>query len=136
MSLLVGLVVVVATTNRIEKTTDCLSMRYPLRGFKFAVDKSQQKQFVKQLQEFAEKHDFKFDIVYFSESGEIFRITMIRKDVELVIANSVGNLDEFYSAFNNYDCVHPTVAADIDELTLEFKSLLSQVPNVMIIEEH
>ena len=136
ISLLVFLIAAVATTKWFEKTNDCFNERSPLKGFVFTIERSQQKQLVKQSQEFAENHEFSFNVAYFSSNGDTFSIDMIRKDVELAVSNNVGNVDKFYSVFYNYDCVHPTVAADIDDLAIEFKSLVSQIPSAMIIEEH
>ena len=136
VSLLVCLVAGTATITWFQKTNGCFKERAPLRGFELTIDRSQQRQLIKQLQRFADKYEFRFDIAYFSRTGENFRIDMIRKDVELVVLNTIVDLDKFDADFYNYDCMHPTVAADIDDLAIELKSLLNEIPSVMIIQEY
>jgi hypothetical protein len=136
VSLVLCLVAGAATITWFQKTNGCFKERLPLRGFDLTINRSQQRQLIKELQKFAEKHEFKFDIAYFSRSGEDFRVDMIRKDVQLIVWNTIIDLDQFDANFYNYDCVHPTVAADIEDLATEFKNTLSQIPSVVIIEDH
>ena len=58
------------------------------------------------------------------------------KDVEVLILNNVIDLEKFDVAFYNNDCIHPTVASDIDGLVSDLKSSFKkEIPNVTITEE-
>ena len=136
--LLLGLlscVVGVVTVTWYKKTTECFKDRPPLRGFVLTIDRSEQKQLIEQSRKFADKHRFKFDIVYYTPNGEDFLIDITRKDAELIVSNpSSTDLGKFYVYFYNYDCIHPTVASDIDDLVNDLKRSLSEIPNAIITE--
>ena len=98
------------------------------------IDTSQSQQLIEQLQKFADKNGFRSQIAYYTPNGKDFSVWMKRKDVE-VIARSPFNPGEFRIGFYNYDCIHPTVASDIDDLVSDLKSLLNEIPNATIAEE-
>src|SRR5258706_963684 len=136
--LLLGLLVCVAgivTVSRYKKTTECFKDRPPLRGFVLTVNRSQQKLLIEQSRKFADKHGFKFDIAYYTPQGDDFLIDLTRKDVEATISNPSFDLGKFDVDFYNYDCIHPTVAADIGGLFNDLKSLVNEIPNVTITEK-
>ena len=124
------------TVSWYKKTTECFKNRPPLRGFVLTIDKSQQKLLIEQSRKFADKHGFKFDIVYYTPNGEEFLIDMTRQDAELTVSNpSSSDRGKFYVYFYNYDCLHPTVASDIDDLVNDLKRSLSEIPKARIIEQ-
>ena len=82
---------------------------------------------------FAFKHSFRFDIGGLAENSKAWRFRMLRKDLEVIAKNQV-NPGGFEVGFYNYDCIHPTVASDIDDLVIDFKSFMSEVPTSIITE--
>ena len=133
LSLLICVVGIVALTWY-RRTTACFDVRPSLRDFIVIIDRSQQKLLIEQSRKFADNYAFKFDIVYYTPDHENFLIDMIRKDVEVVVGNTI-DLDKFYVNFYNYDCIHPTVASDLDGLVSELKSLIAEIPGARITEE-
>lgn len=117
-----------------QKMTSCYNGRLPLRSIHLTIDISQNQQLIEQSEKFADNYGFKFDIAYFTPSGQDFRIDMTRKDIE-VITVSPFKLGEFRIGFYNNDCLHPTVASDIEGLVTDLKSLISEIPSVRITEE-
>jgi hypothetical protein len=117
-----------------KQNVDCFQSRPSLAGFVIILDKSQQRQLIEQSQKFANKYGFKFDIAYYTPHGDDFLIDMTRKDVEIVIGNTI-DLEKFYVNFYNYDCVHPTVASDLDGLVNDLKGFIKEIPYVTITEE-
>ena len=97
--LLVGLLFClagVAAVSWYKKTTECFKDRPPLSGFVLTINRSQQGLLIEQSQEFADKHGFKFDVVYYTPNGQEFLIDMTRKDLEVTISNpSSANLGRF-----------------------------------------
>ena len=127
---LVGGVIV----SRYQKTNSCYNGRAPLRSFVVTIEPNQSHQLIEQLQGFADKNGFKHEIAFYSQRNENdFSIWMKRKDVE-VIARSPFKLGEYKIGFYNNDCVHPTVADDIDSLVIDLKIYLSEISNVTIVE--
>lgn len=125
----------IAMLARYQKMTSCYNGRLPLQGFDLTIERSQQKLLIEQSRKFADKNGLKFDIAYFTPNGENFRIDMIRKDVELVIWNIIMDLDHYDVNFYNNDCLHPTVASDIDSLVSDLKSFISEIPSAKITGE-
>jgi hypothetical protein len=95
-------------------------------------DSSQSKQLIEQFRKFAFKNSFRFDVVNPDQDGNDFRIRMIRKDVEIITRKPIDP-NEFRIEFYNTDCIHPTVAADLDDLVIALKSFIGELPNVTII---
>jgi hypothetical protein len=134
LSLLLCVVGVVALVWY-QKNVECFQERPPLRGFVLTIDRSQQRLLIEQSQKFADKHGFKFDIAYYTPQVDDFLIDMRRKDVEVVISNNSFHLDKFDVSSYNYNCIHPTIASDIEGLVDDLRSLLNEIPNVRITEE-
>lgn len=119
-----------------QKTTACFNDRPPLRSFVVTIGRYQQRWLIKSPQEFADKNGFKFDLSYFDQRGRDFLIAMRRKDVEVLILNNIIDLEKFDVGFYNYDCIHPTVASDIDDVVSDLKSLINdEIPNATITDE-
>ena len=121
--------------TRYQKMTSCYYDTPPLETLLVTIETSESHQLVKQLQAFADKNGFKHQTAYYSQRNENdFSIWMERNDVEVVV-RSPFKLGEFKIGFYNKDCIHPTTSADIDDLVIDLKSFLSEIPNVTITEE-
>ncbi len=121
--------------TKYQQNVDCFKSRPSLHGFILFMDRNEQTILIEQAQQFASNNGFQFDIAYFSRTGENFRIDMTRKDVELVIWNTVVDLDRFDVHFYNNDCTHPTTAEDIQNLASDLKSRIIEIPSAKITEE-
>lgn len=105
--------------------------RPPLTRLNVTIDPSLDRQFVEQSRQFAFKHSFRFDLSDPDQPGNNLRVHMVRKDVE-VIAKIPSAPGSYEIGFYNYDCSSPTLASDIDDLVDDFKSFMSEIPNVTI----
>jgi len=112
----------------------CYNDRPPLRRFDVTIDTAQSQKLIEQLEKFANKNRFSYEISYYSPNGEDFSVWMEREDVEVVTASPFTR-GEFKIGFYNNDCVHPTVASDITILISDLKNYLSEIPGVVIVEE-
>lgn len=125
----------VTVLTRNEKMTSCYNSRPPLRRINVNIDLSQSQQLIEQAKKFASKHSFEFQIAYYTPTGTNFSIWMKRKDVELIIWNTIVDPDNFDANFYNNDCIHPTAASDIDGLVNDLKIFISELPSAKITEE-
>lgn len=133
LGLLLVLVVGSVLFTRYQSATSCHDNELLLKSFTVTIDPSQDKQFIEQSRNYAFKHGFRFDVGPFVESNNDWRFRMIRKDVE-VIARTPSAPGGYQIGFYNYDCIHPTLASDIEELVNDFKSFMSEIPAAMITE--
>ena len=117
-----------------QKTNGCYNDRPPLRSIDLSIDTSQSQQLIEQSKKFADKHGFKFQIAYYARNGTDFSIWMERKDVE-VVTSSPFKTGDFSIEFYNNNCLHPTVASDIQGLATDLKSVISEIPSARITEE-
>jgi hypothetical protein len=134
VSLLLGLVAGIVFFTRYQATTGCHENHPLLKSMDITMDPSQDGQFIEQARQFAFKNSFRFDTGYFNPQNSDVRIRMLRKDVEIIIRNPF-NAGRFEIGFYNYDCIHPTMASDIDDLVIDFKGFLSEIPTALINEK-
>jgi hypothetical protein len=106
-----------------------------LRRINVTIDLSQGQQLIEQSQKFADKHSFRFQIAYYRPNSTNFSVWMKRKDVELVIWNTMEDSNHYDVNFYNNDCLHPTVASDIEDLASDLKLFISEIPSATITEE-
>ena len=133
VSLLLCLAGGIVLLTRYRNMLSCHKDMSPLISMNITIDPSQRQQLIEQSRKFAFKHSFRFDVGDPDQPGDDFRIRMIRKDVEVLI-RSPFNPGGFEIGFYNYDCIHPIVASDIDDLVNDFKSFIREIPNVTITE--
>jgi hypothetical protein len=117
-----------------QKSTSCYQDRPPLRRIDITIDKSQGKQFIQQLKNFAESNGFEFELSVYTPNGELFSVWMRRKDVEIVVVDHYGPTDFQIRLYNN-NCIHPTVASDLDGLVNDLRSFITKIPDATITEE-
>ena len=133
VSLLLSLAAGIVLATRYQASISCHANNPVLKSINVTIDPSQEGQFVEQARKFAFKHSFRFDTGNFDSQNGNVRIRMLRKDVEIIVRNP-SYPGAFEVGFYNYDCIHPTMASDIDDLLIDFKGFLSEVPNAMINE--
>lgn len=107
----------------------------PVRSLRITLDKSQREQLFDQLRKFADKHGFEYQITDFNTNGENFQFWMSRDDIK-IIANNVPPDPtripiRFYAKYPGY----PVDEETVDELLIDLKSFIGDIPNIMITEE-
>jgi hypothetical protein len=133
VSLLLGLAVGILVITRYQAGTICHENNPVLKSMKITMDPGQEGQFIEQSRKFAFKYNFRFDTGYFDPPNNDVRIRMMRKDVEIIVRNP-ANPGAFEVGFYNYDCIHPTLTSDLDDLVIDFKAFLSEIPTALIHE--
>ena len=119
--------------TRYAETKACYKERAPLRSLVVRIDISQQEQLFDRFREYADRFSFAIRIRQTTPMGD-YILVMTRKDVE-VIGRNPAELGEYRIGFYNNDCIHPTVATDIDGLVLDLKHYLGEISNATIVEE-
>ena len=107
----------------------------PLRSLTMTIDKSQRQELFDQLQKFAEKHEFEFQITDFNTNGENFQVWMSGKDLTITVSNVPPDPMIVYVVFSGK---YPGVSVDedeVEELFSDIKSFIAEIPNVTITEE-
>jgi hypothetical protein len=119
--------------RRYQAMTSCHGNQPLLASFAVTIDPSQNQQLVEQSRQFAFKHSFRFDVADFDRPASDLRIHMTGKDVEIV-TRSLPQPGGYEIGFYNYDCIHPTVLSDIDNLVNDLRNFISTIPNATITE--
>jgi hypothetical protein len=107
----------------------------PVRRFRVKIEEAQREELFDQFENFAEKHDFKIEITDFGNRGKHFQVWMARDNIQIVAADVPGDPSTYSVDLLG---MYPGVPVDeeaIDELLIELKSYISEIPNVTISEE-
>jgi hypothetical protein len=119
--------------TRYQAMNNCHENSAILKSMTVSMDPGQEAQFIEQARQFAFKHDFRLDAGFSELPNSSVRMRMIRSDVAIIVRNPL-NPGAFEIGFYNYDCIHPTLTSDIDDLVIDFKRFLSEVPTAWIAE--
>ena len=106
----------------------------PVKRLRVTIDESQRKELFTQFQKFADKHTFKY---VFSDYGttDHFLVELWGENILITASDDPGN-SRSVSIFFSGKYSGSTVADEtVDELLIELKSFLSEIPNVTITEE-
>jgi hypothetical protein len=115
-------------------STDCQYGKLPLRSFFVNVDAVQHEELIHQAQEYAVKHDFKFDVVYYTPNQDQFLVNLTRKDVQIIISNPFKS-GEFKIGLYNNDCLHPAQVSDINGFVQDLQTSINKIPDATFSEE-
>lgn len=110
----------------------------PVRSLTMSIPKEQRQQLFDQFQIFADKHDYEMVISDFGTNGKNFQIWISGADVEVIAGDIPPDPTLVFVRF--YDQTRSTPVAEetqdtIMELALEIKSLVTEIPEVTILEE-
>ena len=110
--------------------------KLPRRNFIVIIENDKQEDFFGQLKEFSEQQGFALRIAPTTPDGGNFSVEMWREDIKIFGANPFSQ-GEFRIGFYDTDSGSPFPISDLtlNDLVTKFKSLLSEIPNVTIIEE-
>ena len=106
----------------------------PIRKVVITLAQDQHDQLFEQLRKFADKHDFEILISQTDPSGENFLVEMWRVDVEIDATDS-GDPGLFLLDFYNANEEHPARTEVIDELILDLKGFIGEIPNTTLTVE-
>jgi len=111
----------------------------PIRGLTITIDLSQRDELFDQMQKFANKHAIQIVIrdveVEVGPSGKGFFIEMHRSDIQILAVGEPSAPIMVSIDFYDEDPTHPALKKTVDELYGDLRSFISEIPNVMIIEE-
>lgn len=103
----------------------------PVRKVDITLAQDQHDQFFEQLRKFADKHDFAIRISQTDPSGENFLVYMRTEDVKVIGVDGVepGLLKLFKIGFYNTDEDRPVPTRVFDELIIDLKGFIEEIPN-------
>ena len=134
LGIVVCLIIVAIVRPRYQQAISCYEVRAPLKSFFATLDLNRQQQLVEQIQDFADKNGFDFNVVYYPPNGDKILINLKRTDVEITIVNPF-EAQEYRVRFYNNDCLHPTTSGEVASLVNQLESLMRAIPGVEIIKE-
>lgn len=117
-----------------QQNYGCQNGKTPIKNYLVTMDANQQEYLIEQSREFANAHEFRFDVAYYTPNHEEFLVDLTRTDMEIIITNSFTQGEFEISVYNN-NCIRPTATSDIEGLVGDLKSLISKVPGATITEE-
>lgn len=100
----------------------------PTRKVWVTLAQNQHDQLFEQLRKFADKHGFAIRISQIDPSGENFLVLMWSDDIEVHSFDS-GDPGLFKIGFFNVDEEHPVPLSVIDELVVDLKGFIEEIPN-------
>jgi hypothetical protein len=106
----------------------------PVRRLRVKIEEGQREELFDQFEKFAEKHDFRIEITDFANMGKYFQVWMVRDNIQVVAEDVPGDPSTYDVDFLGLYPGQPVDEEAIDELLIELKSFLSEIPNVSITE--
>lgn len=100
----------------------------PIRKVWVTLAQNQHDQFFEQLRKFADKHAFEILISQTDPSGENFLVEMWREDIEVIGVDS-GDPGLFKISFFNTSEERPVSSEVIDQLIVDLKGFIEEIPN-------
>ena len=110
----------------------------PIRSLVIRIDPSQRPELFEQFRKFADKQTFEIEISDYGSNGEIFQIWMLRDNIKIIANDLPGAPSSVKIKF--YDQTRVTPVAEetietIDDLVVDLKTFINEIPNVTITEE-
>jgi hypothetical protein len=108
----------------------------PVRTLRVTIEEKQREQFFNQLKKFADNHEFQFELSDYATGGEHFQVWMLRDNVK-IIAEDIPNAPTQISigVYAESPDNPPPDEKIVDELLIDLRSFVSEIPNVTITEE-
>jgi hypothetical protein len=110
----------------------------PIRTLKITIDPKQREQLFEQFHKFAEKHDFRIEISDYGTNFESYLIWMLKDNIKINASHIVHDRDLVSVSFYDQSRANPTreeTMEIINELSLDLKNVLNEIPNVIINEK-
>lgn len=106
----------------------------PIRKVWITLAQNQHDQLFEQLRKFADKHTFAIQISQTDPSGENFLVEMWREDIEIDAIDS-GDPGLFKISFFSTSEERPVPSRVIDELIVDLKGFIGEIPNTTLTVE-
>lgn len=104
----------------------------PIRRIWITLDQNQHDQLFDQLRKFADQHAFTIQISQTDPTGENFLVQMWREDIKFIAVDS-GDPRLFKIGFYNASEEHPVDIEVVDELIIDLKEYIEEIPNSTFI---
>jgi len=120
----------------LSETFEDSASQPPIRSLIVTIDASQREEFFEQMRKFAEKHAFSYSLTDYGGQGKYFLVE-IRGDNIKILANEVSrDLTVFDISFFAPSPGDPLPDKKVvDNLAVDLKMFLSEIPNVTITEK-
>lgn len=110
------------------------SEKSPIRTLSIQIDEDQREELFAQLRKFSEKHHLEFYLSFY-KGKEIFFVAMYGERLHISMQPIPGVSKEIYIGFYEEDPTNPPSNETVDKLFNELKIFISEIPNLIIIEE-
>lgn len=128
VSLILALIVMIIPNRaRVNSTEPTETGIAPVREVSVTLAAYQHEIFFKQLREFADKHSFTIQIRPTKPTGKDFLVQMWREDV--TIDGVDGDPGIFRIFFDNAHSERPVPISIIDDLIIDLKGFIDEIPN-------
>ena len=107
----------------------------PLKGLRIEIAIDQREILFTRLREFAQSHNFAYDLTFYDKDKKIFLVALQRDDLEIRVVDTPKDPTQIRLSFyksRSSDSVSPTM---VDTLFGELKRSISEIPNVRVTEE-
>ena len=110
------------------------SEKFPIRTLSIQLERDQREKLIDQLRKFSENHRLEFHLSFY-ENKRVFFVEMYGEKFHILAQPIPGAPEKIDIDFYEDDPTNPPAQETVDELFNELKTLVSEIPNVTIIEE-
>ena len=112
------------------------SSQAPMRTLRVTIDRTQRQELFDQLHNFADKHAFEYSVTDYGGQGKHFLVYILGESIKILTVEASSNLDMFSIGFYVPSPGDPLPNQQtVDDLVVDLKSFISEIPNVRITEE-
>jgi len=108
--------------------------RFPVESMKITMELDHREEFFTQLQNFADKHALKLESNFYDADKKGFLIALYGDGFHITSVSSTKSPKQISIGFYN-EASPPTSQETFDELFLDLKNFLNEIPNVIIREK-
>jgi hypothetical protein len=106
----------------------------PVRSLTLTIEKSQREELFDQLRKFADKHSFKLVLTDY-EKTEHFLVEIWGENILISATDDPGSSRLVSIFFSGKYPGYPVDEETVDDLVIDLKSFISEIPNVTIVEQ-
>ena len=108
--------------------------RFPVKSWNITMDLDQREEFFTQLQNFADKHSLKLESNFYDAEKKGFLVALYGDGFHITSVSRTKSPREISIGFYN-EASPPTSQETFNELAVDLKSFLREIPNVIIKEK-
>ena len=107
----------------------------PIKGMRIKIEVNQREILFTRLQEFAQSHNFSYDLTFYDKDKMIFLVTLHRNDLKISVADIPKSPTQIRLSFYESRRSDSVSQEMVDTLFSELKKSISEIPDVIVTEE-